>query len=48
LTEIRLFESRLLQMFKDKGLVANLPGVKMKREYKALIDQQLGVVAAAK
>jgi hypothetical protein len=26
-----------LQLFKDKELVTNLPGVKMKREYRELI-----------
>eukprot|EP01025_Chloroclados_australasicus_P020067 TRINITY_DN2108_c0_g4_i2.p1 TRINITY_DN2108_c0_g4~~TRINITY_DN2108_c0_g4_i2.p1 ORF type:complete len:562 (-),score=59.73 TRINITY_DN2108_c0_g4_i2:615-2300(-) len=30
-----------VQLFKDKSLVENLPGVKMKREYRQLIDQYL-------
>jgi hypothetical protein len=31
----------LPQIFKDKARVHNLPGVKMKREYKALIEQYI-------
>lgn len=31
----------LPQIFKDKARLHNLPGVKMKREYKALIEQYI-------
>lgn len=37
----------LVQFFKDKEMVKSMPGVKMKRDYKAVIDAQLGVTVSA-
>jgi thioredoxin reductase (NADPH) len=36
-----------MQLFKDKERLANVPGVKQKSQYRALIDEALGAVSAA-